>query len=117
MPRAAVLAGATGWAIGRRGMRAMNRRVVRPVFARQPREVTAASSDGVIAFKLTLCASGVHLERSQVLEGSGLIVQSMLFHDDASFIRWCEADRLKFAYPLLYASLTRRGCALFTPAA
>lgn len=37
----------------------------------------------------------------------------MRFADDASFIRWCEADRLKLTYPLLYVNLQRSGCALF----
>lgn len=94
----------------------MRRRVVRPVFARRSSAVTATSDDGVIAFKLVSCAGGVHVERSQFRAGSGRIVQSMRFQDDASFVRWCEADRLKFSYPLLYAHLTRSGCALFTPA-
>ena len=77
--------------------------------------MTASSGDGVISFNLRPCEGGVHVERSQVRAGAGRVVQSMRFRDDASFVRWCEADRLQFSYPLLYANLRRSGCALFCP--
>ncbi len=92
----------------------MRRVVVRPTFARQSRGITTASEDGVIAFQVMECASGgIHVERVQDRAGDGRVVQSMRFRDDASFVRWCEADRLKFTYPLLFANLRRTGCALF----
>lgn len=91
----------------------MKSRTAQNLFARQFRAVIASSGDGVIAFKLMPCAGGIHVERSQIRAGAGRVVQSMRFLDDASFIRWCEADRLKFTYPLLYANLKRSGCALF----
>jgi hypothetical protein len=91
----------------------MKSRAVRPALARQPRAVTAASVDGVIAFKLVPFVGGIHVERTQLHAGSGRLVQSMRFADEASFVRWCEADRLRLAYPLLYVNLQRSGCALF----
>ena len=94
----------------------MKRLAARPAFDRQSRAVTAASSDGVVVFKLVACADCVHVERSQWRAGSGRSVQAMRFHDNASFNRWCEADRLSFVYPLLYAGLQRSGRALFSPA-
>ena len=36
----------------------------------------------------------------------------MCFGDEASFLHWCEADALKFSYPLVYSSLKRHACAL-----
>lgn len=90
----------------------MTRRAAQNPYARQSRAVTTFSGDGVIAFKLVPCAGGIHVERSQIRAGAGRVVQSMRFLDDASFLRWCEADRLKFTYPLLYANLKRSGCAL-----
>jgi hypothetical protein len=78
--------------------------------------VTAVSGDGVVVFKLEACAGCLHVERSQLRTGAGRVTQSMRFEDDLSFIRWCDADRLRFTYPLLYANLKRSGCALF-PAA
>lgn len=93
----------------------MRRVVVRPTFARQSRGITTASEDGVIAFHVMQCAGGIHVERAQDRAGDGRVVQSMRFRDDASFVRWCDADRLKFVYPLLFANLRRTGCALFAP--
>lgn len=93
----------------------MRRVVVRPAFARQSRGITTASEDGVIAFQVMECAGGIHVERAQDRARDGRVVQSMRFRDDASFVRWCEADRLKFIYPLLFANLRRTGSALFAP--
>jgi hypothetical protein len=36
----------------------------------------------------------------------------MRFPDESSFLDWCEADTLKYSYPLVYSSLQRHGCAL-----
>jgi len=91
----------------------MKRRTGHNPYARPSRGVTASSGDGVIVFKLVRCPGGVHVERSQVRPGGVRVVQSMRFRNDASFIRWCEADRLKFSYPLVYANLLRSGCELF----
>ncbi len=93
----------------------MRRHGTRPALAHQPRRVTESSSDGLIAFTLTPCAGGIHVERFQLRAGAGRVVHSMHFADDASFVRWCDADRLQFRYPLLYANMRRSGCALFCP--
>ena len=95
---------------------AMKRRGTRTPLERPPRAVTAGSSDGVIVFKLVACADGLHVERSQLRADGGRVTQSMRFRDDLSFIRWCEADRLRFTYPLIYANLERSGCELFAAA-
>lgn len=93
----------------------MKPRVARALTPYGPRRLTAASDDGVITFRLEPCLGGVYVEREQVRAGAGAgrVVQSMRFQDDASFIRWCEADRLQYTYPLLYAHLRRSGCAFF----
>ena len=75
--------------------------------------VTAASSDGVVTFRLSPCPDGILVMRTQARARGGRLVQSIHFTDGASFIRWCDADRLKFTYPLVYANLRRSGCALF----
>ena len=93
----------------------MKRRAARPTFAGETCVVTATSGDGVVEFRLVPLGGGIHVERAQWRAGSGRIVQSMRFHDNASFVRWCETDRLRHIYPLLYASLQRSGCALFSP--
>jgi hypothetical protein len=96
----------------------MKRQGRRPALAaldREARTATASSADGVVVYRLAACAGGVHVERAQVRAHAGRALQSMWFEDDASFVRWCEADRLKYTYPLLYANLKRSGCALFSP--
>lgn len=81
--------------------------------ASDARTVTAASSDGIVMFRLSPCPDGILVMRTQARARGGRLVQSIHFTDDASFIRWCDADRLKFTYPLVYANLRRSGCALF----
>lgn len=95
---------------------AMKRPGTRTPVERPPRAVTAGSSDGVIVIKLVASADGLHVERSQLRADGGRVTQSMRFRDDRSFIRWCEADRLRFTYPLVYANLERSGCELFAAA-
>jgi hypothetical protein len=76
-----------------------------------------ASDDGVVTFQLKRCAEGVVMERTRNRLGPGQVCQAMQFRDEAGFIRWCESDPLRFAYPLLFANLRRSGCALFHSAA
>ena len=74
------------------------------------------SDDGVIAFSLARVAAGVHVERIQLRKGRVRIVHSTVFADGKSFERWCDADTVRFDYPLVYVSLKRDGNDLFRPA-
>lgn len=76
----------------------------------------AASADGVIRFTLSRRPSGLHVERVQVRPGPARVVQSMTFGDEASFTSWCDADALRFNYPLIYSHVRRDGQALFDEA-
>lgn len=78
-----------------------------------PRAVFAASDDGVLSFQLSPCEGGILVTRTEVRTRAAKLVQSTRFADEFSFLRWCEADRMKFSYPLLYANLKRSGCGLF----
>lgn len=71
------------------------------------------SDDGAIEFKMARIGDGVFVERVQVRTGAALVVQSALFLDDSSFNRWCDADAVRFNYPLIYVNLKRKGDALF----
>ena len=93
--------------VKRRGVRALSN-------ASDPRTAIAASDDGLITFQLSPCDGGILVTRTQLRTRGGRLVQSIRFADDATFIRWCDADRLKFSYPLVYANLRRSGCALFS---
>jgi hypothetical protein len=94
----------------------MNRQPIPKAPAQPPRTFSATSPDGAVAFKVAQLAGAIHVERTCVRTGGQRIVQSVRFVDPEAFIHWCEADPLKFAYPLLYDNLKRGGCALF-PAA
>jgi hypothetical protein len=78
--------------------------------------LTVQSADGAIKIVLLPCAVGIHVQRVQLRIGCSRVVQSTVFADEDSFVRWCDADRLKFAYPLVYTQLRRNGCALLARA-
>jgi hypothetical protein len=74
--------------------------------------VSESRSDGAIEFKLSARSNGIFVERRQLRIGAGLSSHAMHFSDENSFLAWCEADALKFSYPLVYSRLKRHGCAL-----
>jgi hypothetical protein len=68
-----------------------------------------------MAFTLARTAKGVFVERVQLREGRGRVAQSVIFMDDSSFERWCNADPVRFEYPLVHANLKRHGNTLLHP--
>ena len=78
-----------------------------PPQSSEPR--TVRSDDGVVAFTLSRTPMGVFVERVQLRKGRGLVVHSIIFTDDSSFDRWCDADSVRFDYPLLHVTLKRHG--------
>ena len=93
-------------------------RVVRRRFFNARRDgsaLTDASRDGVVEFRVSATPGGLALERRQFRMGIGLSIHAMCFEDEASFVRWCDADDLQFTFPLVCARLKRRGCALLSP--
>jgi hypothetical protein len=74
------------------------------------------SHDGRICFALRVCDGGLYAERQQIDPSAGRLVQSVLFKDEASFVRWCEADAAKFSYPLVCGRMRRAGCELLARA-
>lgn len=102
-------------------MRSLNfsARVVRRRFFTAKRDAVAltdATRDSVVEFRVLPCTTGLFVERRQFRVGAGLSSHAMCFEDEASFLRWCDADVLKFSYPLVYARLKSRGCALLSRA-
>jgi len=84
----------------------------RPVFAHKRRGTTLRSDDGVIEFTLAATKSGLFVERVELRQGSARVVHSTLFSDGQSFNRWCDADAVRFDYPVIYVDLKRNGDAL-----
>jgi hypothetical protein len=78
----------------------------------EPSARTLRSEDGAVAFKLCRASKGVFVERVQLRPGRGVVVHSTIFTDDTSFERWCDADSVRFDYPLVHVNLKRHGTAL-----
>ena len=93
----------------------MNRRAPRLRSSFVANAWTAKSDDGALSFTLAPCGSGIFAGRLQTTLASRRVVQSIIFEDAAGFIRWCDADRARLAYPLVCSNLRRRGCELFAP--
>lgn len=74
------------------------------------------SDDKVLVFRISVRPGGIAVQRSERRTGGRQVVQSLHFADEAAFVRWCESDALRFAYPLLFSKLTRSGCELFNAA-
>jgi hypothetical protein len=49
------------------------------------------------------------VERVEQRKPGARVVQSTLFRDAAAFTRWCEADAVRFDYPMIYVRLKRHG--------
>ena len=73
---------------------------------------TLRSEDGAVAFTLSRVANGVFVARMQLWPGVGSVTHSIVFQDDSSFERWCNADPVRFQYPLVHVSLKRHGSTL-----
>ena len=83
-----------------------------PSAPRRSGSQTVRSEDGTVAFTLFRAAKGVFVERVQLRQGQGRVVHSAIFTDDSSFDRWCDADPVRFEYPLVHVNLKRHGNAL-----
>ena len=70
---------------------------------------TLRSEDGIIEFRLARVSRGVFVERLKRRPGKGRILQAIMFDNDASFHRWCDADAMRHTYPLVYVALRRSG--------
>jgi hypothetical protein len=79
----------------------------------EPSTLVFDSSDGVVSFSLVRHSGGINVERTKARLHGGRMSTAMRFPDEASFIHWCDTDRLRFTYPLLFEQIRRSGCALF----
>ena len=76
---------------------------------REPPDRLLASEDGGVAFVLRPSNAGLYVERTQRRPLDTHIVQSMVFESFEVFLRWCEADPVRFDHPVLYKRLRRDG--------
>lgn len=68
-----------------------------------------ASEDGAVSFVVTGTTGGLYIERTQRRPLGAQLVQAMVFDDTAAFKRWCDADPIRFDYPVLHGRLRRQG--------
>ena len=90
----------------------------RRLFAVRPRRWQAhgfdlRSEDGVLAMHVEPAETGLFLEMTYTHRSMAVIVMAMLFNDVDRFGAWCDADAVRFNYPMLFHKLKRDGSALF----
>jgi hypothetical protein len=72
------------------------------------------SGDGALVVTMQRTSHGIFVERVIQRPGTSRVVQDVVFGTADQFRRWCDADRARFDYPLLYANLARHADALFS---
>jgi hypothetical protein len=72
----------------------------------------ASDDEGRAGYRIFGSVNGVCVEMRRPRAGKGLATHVMLFSSEADFLKWCEAEPLRFSNPLLHAKLMRHGCAL-----
>jgi hypothetical protein len=91
----------------------MKRQTTAPTLCCSKQSAVLRSDDGIIEFRLSSIESGVYVERLQKHPGTARTILATVFTEDSSFSRWCDADAMRFDYPLIYVALKRNGHALF----
>ena len=75
--------------------------------------IVVRSDDGVLSYWLRVTQLGlcVRRERKQA-RCHARFVHTALFRDSKCFLRWCEADSVRFDYPIVFSAVKRQGGAL-----
>ena len=76
-------------------------------FVAQSCSATVISADSVLSFELACSPVGVHVKRTYRRSDGTKLHCSAVFHDEDSFVRWSEADDMRFAYALVFRQLRR----------
>jgi hypothetical protein len=71
--------------------------------------ISVCSDDGVLAFHLSPCEGGLFVERIEQRQRQARVMQSTVFRSARAFDRWCDADAVRFDYPVVYMKLKRNG--------
>ncbi|UUX97310.1 hypothetical protein [Aquabacterium sp. J223] len=85
----------------------------RAKFSEAEGPIVVRSDDGTVSYRLQPTRHGlcVERERKQVC-GRARLVHTAIFRDSACFLRWCEADSVRFDYPIVFSDIRRKGGAL-----
>lgn len=74
---------------------------------------TVRSDDGVLRLDLRLVGAGLYMQRELHRPRAGRVTQANIFASRDAFRRWCDADSLRFQYPIVHARLMRVADQLF----
>lgn len=82
-----------------------------------PREggkgIVVQSDDGAVRFRLQTTHIGLWVERVRRRDDhQARLVQSVVFSNTIGFSRWCDADLVRFDYPIVFLNIKREGVAL-----
>ena len=81
-----------------------------------PEPLQIGSKDGALTFILQATRSGLRVERrytADVQDYTGFSSIWTIFEDIESFQEFCDADRLRFTYPMVYKELKDRASNFF----
>lgn len=78
--------------------------------------LTVGSDDGAVRYVLRATQHGLLVERTRWRKGMVRLSVATVFRTNAQFARWCDADSVRFDYPMLHAQLRRQGSGLLQPA-
>ncbi len=75
--------------------------------------VVVKSDDGAVSYCLQPTHLGlcVQRERRHAL-GRARLVHTAVFQDCECFLQWCDADSVRFDYPIVLLAIRRQGCAM-----
>jgi hypothetical protein len=77
--------------------------------AAAPDDAALASEDGAVSFVLAGTSGGLFIERTQRRPLGAQLVQAIVFGEMSAFRRWCDADPIRFDYPVLHGRLRSQG--------
>lgn len=73
-------------------------------------EIIVKSADGQVSYRLRLMGRGLWLQRERCRQDRfSRLVQTVIIADSEQFNRWCEADNVRFDYPLVFDAFARAG--------
>lgn len=74
--------------------------------------IVVQSDDGAVSYRLQPTRLGLCVQRERRHARGARLVHTAVFRDSACFLRWCEADSVRFDYPIVFSDIRRKGGAL-----
>jgi hypothetical protein len=92
---------------------AMSKLQSRPEWQHDGDSIVVESPDGAVFIRLRAARTGLLVERRRLQAAGGArLTQTTVFNGAADFQRWCDADPLRFDYPIVSSLLRRQGLAI-----